>query len=816
MDNNPSNARSESSIAINPNNPLQVVSASKKFFNLQTYSFTLATEYSADGGKSWSDSDPLSLPGASTIMTDPTLAWDDSGNVFMVGLGGTIGTTPPVVSGTTGIIAMYKSTNGGKTWSAPYDIPDTGGADKQWAAGDSNSSSPYHGNVYAVWDNTGTVPPNSATGLAFARTLDHGATWIGAGGSAAGSLIATGSSFPEITVTADGFVYIVSIAANEILLLVSTDGGDTFQPSGAPPATGITVLTAPPLDATDSGFPAFPGATFRLITDPTVCAVGPLVVIAWPDLREGATRIYYARSIDAGATWTTGSSGQPLLAQPIQPSLQHFHPQITVDQNGVIACAYYEFGPKPSKDLIDVVISQSFDHALSFDYFIITDQPWDPAVDAPLAEAFPHTTFIGDYFGLDANVQGFLPLWTDTRTEIQELWTAIVPEKGCEVVILRSTLGQNEIDALRKSEGGDALVKQAFRVVVDGFDAATVGVHSTADTLTLPSLGMGINIVPRGNVSTSGSYGAGPQRFTFFYDLDFGTDPTDPAFGFTTQTKTLTVSASVAGVSAAGQIELIKQPDPFVLHGDPPWLSVDLRVFVARANDTKAGVQFAGAPTDFIQQLAKSLSNNPNGGQIFDDPTVFPSDEEASALYLSEKDENKVPVFNFALARVRYNGLIDASNVRVFFRLFAAQMTTAIFDYPPGEQYRRGTNPEGQPIPLAGVIEGEYVTIPFFASSRASTRLHHASMTTQQDTQTVGGVVYGNMQISSTAMRAGLRSTPFSAAGSTSTPRPRCCRSAPTRPISTASSPIRRILPCRSRRRLRAIFTSVWSPRSIS
>jgi hypothetical protein len=743
-DNNANHARSESFIAINPNNPLQVVSASKKFFNIETYSFTLATEYSGDGGRTWADSAPLTLPGASTVMTDPALAWDDSGNVFLVGLGGTIGTTPPVVSATTGIIAMYKSVDGGQAWSPPYLIPGTGGADKQWAAGDSNPSSPYHGNVYAVWDNTGTVPPNAQTGVAFARTLDHGASWVGAGGSPAGSLIATQGVYPEMAVTGDGFIYIVTTDGNQIYLLVSTDGGDTFQPSGAQPAAGITPLTTPPLNETDSGFPAFPGGTFRLITDPTICAAGPLVLIAWPDLREGAARIYYARSIDAGATWTTGPAGQPLLTQSIAATLQHFHAQIRVDPNGVFGCTYYEFGPKPSKALIDVIMSQSFDRGLTFDYYIVTDQPWDPSIDAPLAEAYPQTTFIGDYLGLDANVQGFLPLWTDTRTQIQELWTAIVPEKGCEVVILRSTLGQNEIGALRKLEGGDAMVKQAFRVVVDGFDAATIGVTSASDTLTLPPLSAAITIVPRGNSSTSGGYGPGPQRFTFFYDLDFGTDPHDPAFNFNTPSSTLTVSATVGGVSAAGQIQLIKQPDPFFLHGDPPWLSMDLRVFVARAHDTKAGVQFNGTPTDFIQQLSKALSNNPNGSQIFDDTTVFPSDEQASALYLSKLDEHEIPVFNFALARVRYNGLIGAATVRVFFRLFAAQMTTAIFDYPPGEQYRRMTNPEGQPVPVAGVIESEYVTIPFFALPRVDTT--QFSMTTQQDTKTVGGVVYGNIQ----------------------------------------------------------------------
>ena len=45
----PNNARSE--ILFNPNNPLQIVAASKKFRNMQTYDFTLATSFSTDGGQ---------------------------------------------------------------------------------------------------------------------------------------------------------------------------------------------------------------------------------------------------------------------------------------------------------------------------------------------------------------------------------------------------------------------------------------------------------------------------------------------------------------------------------------------------------------------------------------------------------------------------------------------------------------------------------------------------------------------------------------------------------------------------------------------
>src|SRR5215469_7395976 len=111
FDNNTNNARSESSLAINPNNPLQIVAASKRFNNIQTYDFTLAIEYSDDGGQSWNATKPLVLPKGATVMTDPTLAWDDSDNVFLVGL---TGYNPPTWDAI-GMV-VYKSSDGGKHW----------------------------------------------------------------------------------------------------------------------------------------------------------------------------------------------------------------------------------------------------------------------------------------------------------------------------------------------------------------------------------------------------------------------------------------------------------------------------------------------------------------------------------------------------------------------------------------------------------------------------------------------------------------------------------------------------------------------------
>jgi hypothetical protein len=396
------NARSESSIAINPQNPQQIVAGSKKFKDIKKYDFTLATAWSTDGGLSWTESAEVPIPVWEGI-SDPALAWDDSGNVYLVALPFSKLPAEPNRVG----IAVYKSTDGGQTWSKPNLIHASGEDDKQWAAGDGNPASPFRGRIYAAWDDSSS--------MRFARTLDHGNTWIGTGAGPVGSILANDSFAPEINVAADGTVYIVWAAGSEIKMVVSTDGGNSFHPA-ASPAKGITTLPG-----------TLPNGSFRVHTLPTACAgTGKSVVVAWADYREGLSRIYYALSIDGGASWTTGPSGQPVIPDPAAPTANqhHFHPQIVSNPSGVIGCAFYEFGLKPSAYLIDVIMARSFDGGATFsEHFTVTDQPWDPKVDAPWSNGNQNITFIGDYFGLDASSEGFYPLWTDTRTGIQELWT---------------------------------------------------------------------------------------------------------------------------------------------------------------------------------------------------------------------------------------------------------------------------------------------------------------------------------------------------------------------------------------------------------
>jgi len=375
---------------------------------------------------------------------------------------------------------------------------------------------------------------------------------------------------------------------------------------------------------------------------------------------------------------------------------------------------------------IDTRMALSFDNGISFsELFTVTDQAWDPTVDAPWAHGNPNLTFIGEYFGFDASINGFYPLWTDTRTGIQELWMDIMPRKTCIFIINRSTLGQDEIDA----RGGlppraiHAVVPDTFRIVVDGFTAAELGLTGPSSTLSVASPIAGLSFNCTGNTADNGDYGPEVQRFTFDYDADFGLD--DAAFNFAGPTEFINLNVTVGTVSAAAQIELIKQPDPFILHGDPAWLSVDLRVLVVRANQTRFGVPMgndASAAPAFIQQVMAALTagNGTAGGESFDNLAT----DESTKLFVYPTDGGMggggTPVFNFALAKVHYIGLIGATNVRVFFRLFQAQTTSGAFN--PATTYRRAaSNPSGQPIPLAGIQGNEYVTIPCFAAARIDT-----------------------------------------------------------------------------------------------
>jgi len=312
--------------------------------------------------------------------------------------------------------------DGGKTWEQPKQLTSDTTDDKQWVVCDTNLSSPYYGNVYVAWA--------ASEPLKFARSTDHGVTWTGKGQEAPGSLLVPYAFAPDLSVSADGTLHIVwHNLGGTIDYIRSTDGGNTFEPQRTI-VSGVSSLGSA-LPITDN-WPHFDHGKFRVLTLATSCAgSGGVIVVAWADMREGRSRIYYRRSLDRGTTWEGPDGGQPLLPQVSYGDTHCFHPQIQATGTGVVGCAFYTFGLETAgKYLIQLQLAGSWDDAASFPEFItVTEKPWDPLLHPPFAHGDPNVHFIGEYFGLDANDEDFALLWTDTRTGYQELWSDVVRTK---------------------------------------------------------------------------------------------------------------------------------------------------------------------------------------------------------------------------------------------------------------------------------------------------------------------------------------------------------------------------------------------------
>jgi hypothetical protein len=283
----------------------------------------------------------------------------------------------------------------------------------------------------------------------------------------------------------------------------------------------------------------------------------------------------------------------------------------------------------------------------------------------------------------------------------------------------RSTFGRDEIDAML-AHTSPATISRAFYVVADGYWQDKLGISSSslgsppsvAPNLSLNPALPGISVQVTALEPEDTALPPAPQRFTWVCDITFSNHDAFPANQG--ETSAVTIHAQLGTLSSGAQIHLVHEPNPYELDGPVDWLSTDLRVFKIRAGESRFGAAVGSTPVSaatFIQQVVDNLNSGSSGGQTFDG---ISTDPQTSALELAESVSN-TRVFNFAVAKVRYRGTIDISDVRVFFRLFPAATTSTAFD--PSTTYRRSAG--SSPIALPGLgASGELLTIPCFAEAR--------------------------------------------------------------------------------------------------
>jgi hypothetical protein len=344
--------------------------------------------------------------------------------------------------------------------------------------------------------------------------------------------------------------------------------------------------------------------------------------------------------------------------------------------------------------------------------------------------------------------------------------------QDCYFIVDQAVFGEGTVKA-ELAEASTAVFDEAFFVVIDEFTPNQLGITAATvanAVMTPPTVEPKFSTPPNGmsykltsvqpaSSSLLSTNPDAPQRLTYAYNVVFSNaDPFPTTSG---QTTSLTVSANVTAkingsdvtVSCGTVIQLDSLVDPYFAGGSATsWLSADLRVFQAEPGPwtlppspgstmptpTEIVLQNTGKPTvdapGFITNVISLFSNVPVP------PPHHPFDllltgEAASQLDTLPTDpSNQNPVYNFAVARVRYNtAATPARSVRVFFRLIPALSTSVAYDLTTN--YRRWSDgmEYGQAIPLLGIdpTSIDVVTIPCFASARidAST----ASLDTQLD-----------------------------------------------------------------------------------
>jgi hypothetical protein len=415
----PNEARSESAVAINPADPSNMICASKKFYDRAKYMSTIGISFTKDGGTTWTEVPLPPTPGHPefTWLVDPDVAFAADGTAY---LWGEPVDNPPTIS--TIAMVAYRSVDGGANWTSMAVLHNDSGDDKGWIAVDQTPGSLHYGTLYAVW--------GADTPLRFARSKDQAQTWKGVDGQAAGSNVdaPTWTYAPAMAIGPDGTIHVAwqsPTQSTSIIYTRSKDGGESFEPFRTIASNVKTFSSALPIH---EGWPAFPGASFRLTTMATLAVSSDQrVIAAWPDMREGVGRIYFSSSDDNGDTWPAASQEVPMLPWFPKDTLHHFLPQLAVTGDGVFGCAFYQYDPTLNPPSIDVRIAPLWPGSSAFDFpLTITDHPWDPAINPPTVHNTTTVTFIGDYFGIAAGKNFFELVWTDTRTGLQELFAASV------------------------------------------------------------------------------------------------------------------------------------------------------------------------------------------------------------------------------------------------------------------------------------------------------------------------------------------------------------------------------------------------------
>ena len=398
-------SQSETSIAINPANADNVLAGSNEIQRLP-----MRAMFSTDGGVTFTGVD-LPLPPPRTqngfdFGSDPGVAFDAKGNAYYsyivvdFSTGGSINGTA---------MAVARSSDGGKTWTATYFNQQTGTAqfdDKPFITVDTNRRSAFFGRIYVVWDHASNLAGTSSStkngnNILASHSDDGGVTFsepVSVSGNFTGR---TGGIAADPYVTKDGTLHVAwqDYVHLTIADASSTDGGQTFS------SPHVIALVG----GFDLGIPAM--AVRRALVYPSCDSSGSSLYCSFMNGSDTAAQVFFSKSTDGGRTWTSPKA--------MPAGGDQFNQWLAVDHsNGSINIAYYDTADDPTKVSTRYTLARSTDGGNTFTAAPVANARTDESCCRPSVNLGNQ---YGDYEGLAAAGGIVRPVWTDRRQAVIDL-----------------------------------------------------------------------------------------------------------------------------------------------------------------------------------------------------------------------------------------------------------------------------------------------------------------------------------------------------------------------------------------------------------
>jgi hypothetical protein len=413
--------QSETAIAVAGSNV--VVGWNDSQHSLQPF-FTAASNlngygFSSDGGATWTDGGVVpNAPGQNNVG-DPWLASDRAGNFYYSSL------AVDVFNNALGI-GVAKSTDGGKTFSAPVTASPTGVffyfGDKDAMTVGPDPSTKSRDDIYVAWDDSACDQTSCFNGLPVAHSTDGGATWHLVYADRFIFDDTTGCSFQQyigaqpLVDPKDGTLYVAAerFAVTDPLcddsatftmdesIFKSTDGGQTF-------GSRVVIGTVAPAFA--QGFMDLgPGLVMRTIEFPTLALFKGALYAAWNDGASGNSHIRLAKSTNGGASWSLSWASQGTNDE-VQPALS--------SDSGALHLLFYQRNPDNTLG----VIAANSTNGSAFVQRTATSRSFPGVLTVPQFDPLIAFGYMGDYIAnvSDGTHQYFA--WGDNRDKVTNyLW----------------------------------------------------------------------------------------------------------------------------------------------------------------------------------------------------------------------------------------------------------------------------------------------------------------------------------------------------------------------------------------------------------